>query len=120
MTVLTSNRTRELHDALKRRCLYHWIAHPDVERVAAIIRLRVPGMSSWLASRIARSVRVLRGFELYKPPGVAEAIDWARALHVLGASTLDQTAVRSTMSAVLKYEEDRAVAENSLAEVAGE
>ncbi|HET6500359.1 MAG TPA: MoxR family ATPase [Amycolatopsis sp.] len=120
LTVLTSNRTRELHDALKRRCLYHWIAHPDVERVAAIIRLRVPGVADWLAGRVARSVQRLRGLELYKPPGIAEAINWASALHVLGIEELDEPAVRRTMSAVLKYEEDRALAEGSLAEVAGD
>ncbi|MFD2420019.1 AAA family ATPase [Amycolatopsis pigmentata] len=120
LTVLTSNRTRELHDALKRRCLYHWITHPDTERVAAIIRLRVPGVADWLASRVARSVGRLRGLELYKPPGVAEAINWAGALHALGVSTLDADSARLTMSAVLKYEEDRARAEGSLAEVAGE
>ncbi|GAA5151374.1 hypothetical protein GCM10023214_02010 [Amycolatopsis dongchuanensis] len=109
--VLTSNRTRELHDALKRRCLYQWIAHPDADRVAAIIRLRVPEAEGWLAERVARSVRRLRGFDLAKPPGVAEAIDWAAALHVLGVRELDEDAVRHTLSAVVKYEEDRAVVE---------
>jgi MoxR-like ATPase len=120
LTVLTSNRTRELHDALKRRCLYHWITHPDVERVAAIIRLRVPGVADWLAGRVARSVERLRGLELYKPPGVAEAINWAAALRALDVSTLDADVARLTMSAVLKYEEDRARAEQRLAEVAGD
>jgi MoxR-like ATPase len=120
IAVLTSNRTRELHDALKRRCLYQWIAHPDVARVAAIIRLRVPGVAGWLAEEVARSVHRLRGLELYKPPGVAEAINWASALHVLGIETLDEPALRHTMSAVLKYEEDRAVAESAgLAKVVG-
>src|SRR5262245_55479367 len=102
IAVLTSNRTRELHDALKRRCLYQWIAHPGVDRVAAIIRLRVPGVPGWLAQRVARSVQTLRGLDLYKPPGVAEAIDWAAALHVLGVQALDEPAIRHTMSAVLK------------------
>ncbi|HJQ47875.1 MAG TPA: MoxR family ATPase [Amycolatopsis sp.] len=120
IAVLTSNRTRELHDALKRRCLYQWIGHPDVDRVAAIIRLRVPGVPDWLAPRVARSVRTLRGLELYKPPGVAEAINWAAALHVLGVEALDEPAIRHTMSAVLKYEEDRQAAEAALAEVAGD
>ncbi|GAB3570179.1 MoxR family ATPase [Amycolatopsis endophytica] len=120
VVVLTSNRTRELHDALKRRCLYHWIAHPGVEQVAAIIRLRVPGADEWLAARVARAVGRMRGFGLAKPPGVAEAISWASALHVLGASAVDGPAVRRTLSAVLKYEEDRAVAVERLAEVVGE
>jgi MoxR-like ATPase len=109
IAVLTSNRTRDLHDALKRRCLYHWIAHPEVDRVAAIIRRRVPGAADWLAGRVARSVRRLRGLDLYKPPGVAEAISWAAALHVLGVETLDVEAAERTMSAVLKYDEDRVV-----------
>jgi MoxR-like ATPase len=118
IAVLTSNRTRDLHDALKRRCLYHWIAHPDTERVAAIIRRRVPGAADWLADRVAVSVRRLRGFELYKPPGIAEAISWAAALHVLGVEELDEATAERTMSAVLKYDEDRAaVAAAGLAQV---
>ncbi|MEU0467888.1 MoxR family ATPase [Amycolatopsis sp. NPDC006131] len=120
VVVLTSNRTRELHDALKRRCLYHWIAHPEVAQVAAIIRLRVPGAADWLASRVAWAVGRMRGFGLYKPPGVAEAISWASALQVLGVSVVDGPAVERTLSAVLKYEEDRAVAVERLAEVVGE
>ncbi|TVT30405.1 MoxR family ATPase, partial [Amycolatopsis rhizosphaerae] len=108
IAVLTSNRTRELHDALKRRCLYQWIAHPGPSRVAAIIRLRVPGVADWLAGQVARSVQRLRGLELYKPPGVAEAIDWAAALHALGVEALDEPALRHTLSALIKYEEDRA------------
>ncbi|NKQ53858.1 MoxR family ATPase [Amycolatopsis sp. K13G38] len=120
IAVLTSNRTRELHDALKRRCLYQWIAHPGVERVAEIIRLRVPGVEDWLAERVARSVHTLRGMELYKPPGVAEAINWAAALHVLGVRAFDEPALRHTMSAVLKYQEDQDLAKGVLAEVAGD
>ncbi|MGI6869874.1 AAA family ATPase [Amycolatopsis sp. 3B14] len=120
VVVLTSNRTRELHDALKRRCLYHWIAHPEVAQVAAIIRLRVPGVADWLAELVARAVGRMRGFGLYKPPGVAEAISWASALQVLGVAALDGPAVERTLSAVLKYEEDRAVAVERLAEVVGE
>ncbi|WAL64035.1 MoxR family ATPase [Amycolatopsis cynarae] len=120
IAVLTSNRTRELHDALKRRCLYQWIAHPGPARVAAIIRLRVPGVADWLAGQVARSVQRLRGLELYKPPGVAEAIDWAAALHALGVETLDEPALRHTLSALIKYEEDRAAVEKAgLAGVAG-
>jgi MoxR-like ATPase len=120
IAVLTSNRTRDLHDALKRRCLYHWIAHPGANRVAEIIRRRVPGVGAWLADHVAGAVDRLRGLELYKPPGVAEAISWAAALHVLGVAALDVEAAERTMSAVLKYEEDRgAVAGAALAEVLG-
>ncbi|MDT7728201.1 MAG: hypothetical protein QOI21_4777 [Actinomycetota bacterium] len=121
IAVLTSNRTRDLHDALKRRCLYHWIAHPEVDRVAAIIRRRVPAAADWLAESVAGSVRRLRGLDLYKPPGVAEAISWAAALHVLGVEALDVEAAERTMSAVLKYDEDRvAVAARGLAGVVGD
>jgi MoxR-like ATPase len=121
IAVLTSNRTRDLHDALKRRCLYHWIAHPEVDRVAAIIRRRVPAAADWLAESVAGSVRRLRGLDLYKPPGVAEAISWAGALHVLGVEALDVEAAERTMSAVLKYDEDRVtVAARGLAGVVGD
>jgi MoxR-like ATPase len=106
VVVLTSNRTRDLHDALKRRCLYHWIAYPETERVAAIIRTRVPDAADWLADRVAVAVHRLRGQPLTKPPGVAEAINWANALRVLGVSTLDEPAIASTIGAVLKYPED--------------
>jgi MoxR-like ATPase len=104
--VLTSNRTRDLHDALKRRCLYHWIDYPDVSRVAAIIRRRVPEASVRLAGQVATGVARLRGLDLAKPPGVAEAISWATALRVLGADELDADAARQTMGTVLKYAED--------------
>jgi MoxR-like ATPase len=106
VVVLTSNRTRDLHDALKRRCLYHWIDYPDTERVAAIIRRRVPQTSEQLAAQVAAGVARLRGLDLAKPPGVAEAISWARALQVLGAAELDAAGARQTMGAVLKYAED--------------
>jgi MoxR-like ATPase len=106
VVVLTSNRTRDLHDALKRRCLYHWIAYPSVDRVADIIRRRVPEGAAWLAPRIADAVARLRGLGLTKPPGVAEAINWATALHVLGVSTVDSAAVASTLGVVVKYAED--------------
>jgi MoxR-like ATPase len=104
--VLTSNRTRDLHDALKRRCLYHWIAYPETDRVAAIIRARVPAAGGWLAGRVAVAVDRLRGLQLTKPPGVAEAINWAGALHALGMSTIDDHAIESTLGAVIKYPED--------------
>src|SRR5206468_6776996 len=89
VVVVTSNRTRELHDALKRRCLYHWIDFPDLEREVEIIRLRAPGVSEALAHSVAATVARLRELDLVKPPGVAEAIDWAQALALLGAESLD-------------------------------
>jgi MoxR-like ATPase len=106
VVVLTSNRTRDLHDALKRRCLYHWIEYPDTARVAAIIRRRVPATSEVLAGQVARGVSRLRDLDLAKPPGVAEAISWAGALKVLGAASLDGAAAGRTAGAVLKYSED--------------
>jgi MoxR-like ATPase len=108
--VLTSNRTRDLHDALKRRCLYHWIAHPAPDRVAEIVRRRVPGSEGWLAERVATAVGRFRGLDLQKPPGVAEAVNWAAALQVLGVTDLDAAAAGRTLGAVLKYEEDAQVA----------
>jgi MoxR-like ATPase len=104
--VLTSNRTRELHDALKRRALYHWIGHPSVEREIAIVRLRVPGIPERLAVEAAAFVRGLRGLDLAKPPGVAETIDWAMALDALGRRELDAEVVQQTLGSVLKYHED--------------
>ena len=104
--VLTSNRTRDLHDALKRRCLYHWIDYPDEQRVAAIIRRRVPATGEMLAEQVARGVARLRDLDLAKPPGVAEAISWAQALQVLGTNGLDRGAAERTAGAVLKYSED--------------
>jgi MoxR-like ATPase len=106
VVVLTSNRTRDLHDALKRRCLYHWIDYPDTSRVAEIIRRRVPATSEVLAGQVAQGVARLRGLDLAKPPGVAEAISWAGALNVLGAASLDDAAASQTAGAVLKYSED--------------
>jgi MoxR-like ATPase len=106
VVVLTSNRTRDLHDALKRRCLYHWIGYPDPERVAAIIRRRVPAATDRLAGQVAESVRRLRGLDLTKPPGIAEAVNWATALGVFGESELTPAAAERTMSTVLKYSED--------------
>jgi MoxR-like ATPase len=106
VVVLTSNRTRDLHDALKRRCLYHWIEYPDSERVAAIIRRRVPAAAAPLAAEVARGVARLRGMDLAKPPGVAEAISWAEALTVLGANHIDQASAAQTAGVVLKYSED--------------
>jgi MoxR-like ATPase len=104
--VLTSNRTRELHDALKRRCLYHWIGHPALEREIEIVKVRVPGVPSRLAAQAAAFVRGLRRLDLAKPPGVAETIDWARALTALGRQELDAEVVEQTLGSVLKYHED--------------
>jgi MoxR-like ATPase len=104
--VLTSNRTRELHDALKRRCLYHWIGHPSLEREIEIVKVRVPGVPVRLAAQAAAFVRGLRRLDLAKPPGVAETIDWARALMALGRQELDAEVVEQTLGSVLKYHED--------------
>jgi MoxR-like ATPase len=107
IVVLTSNRTRDVHDALKRRCLYHWIEHPDFERELAIVRVRAPQVADALARDVAAAVEVLRGLELYKPPGVAETIDWAEALGTLGSARLDEAAVDATLGTILKYREDQ-------------
>ena len=107
LVVLTSNRTRDLHDALKRRCLYHWIDYPDAVREVAIVRRRVPEAALTLAVDVAAAVRRLRGDDLQKPPGVAEAIDWVGALRLLGVERLDATAADRTLGAVLKYREDQ-------------
>jgi MoxR-like ATPase len=106
VVVLTSNRTRDLHDALKRRCLYHWIEYPGVERVAEIIRRRVRGANGSLATQVAGGISRLRDLDLVKPPGVAEAISWASALSILGVTELDEAAAERTAGAVLKYAED--------------
>ncbi|HEY3613103.1 MAG TPA: MoxR family ATPase [Gaiellales bacterium] len=106
VVILTSNRTRELHDALKRRCLYHWIGHPALEREIAIVRARVPGVPERLAAEAAAFVEQLRGSDLAKLPGVAETIDWTQALVALGQEELDAAVVDATLGSVLKYHED--------------
>jgi MoxR-like ATPase len=106
VVILTSNRTRELHDALKRRCLYHWIGHPALDREVAIVRARVPGVPERLAREAAAFVGRLRELDLAKVPGVAETIDWAQALAALGEQELDAGVVDATLGAVLKYHED--------------
>jgi MoxR-like ATPase len=118
--VITSNRTRELHDALKRRCLFHWIDFPDIEREVEIIRLRAPGVSEALARSVAEAIGRLRGLDLVKPPGAAEAIDWAQALALLGADGADGAAARETIGWAVKNREDLARAEPVLADVLGE
>jgi MoxR-like ATPase len=107
VVVITSNRTRDVHDALKRRCLYHWVDQPGFEREVAIVRLRAPEVAEPLARQVAAAVEAIRGIGLYKPPGVAETIDWAQALARLGRSTLDEASVGVTLGTVLKYREDQ-------------
>ncbi|MBM3800492.1 MAG: MoxR family ATPase [Actinobacteria bacterium] len=107
IVVLTSNRTRDVHDALKRRCLYHWVEHPSFDREVEIVRRRVTDVSDQLARQVAALTETMRGLHLYKPPGIAETIDWATALARLGASTIDESLVRATLGTVLKYREDQ-------------
>lgn len=104
--VLTSNRTREIHDALKRRCLYHWLDYPDAAREWDIVRLKVPEAAESLSRQVVAFVQALRGADLFKPPGVAETLDWARALTALDAIALNPETVRATLGALLKYQED--------------
>lgn len=106
LVILTSNRTREVHDALKRRCLYHWVQHPSLEREVAILRRRLPDVTRALAVQVATAVGRLRDSDLLKPPGVAESIDWAMALRALGCRELDPQSAAMTLGAVLKYRED--------------
>ena len=106
--VITSNRTRDVHDALKRRCLYHWVDHPGFEREVAIISARAPGVDGGLARQVAAAVEEFRALGLYKPPGVAESIDWAVALGRLGSTELTEATLDATIGAVLKYREDQA------------
>jgi len=107
--VLTSNRTRDLHDAVKRRCLYQWIDYPTPEREVEIVRRRVPAASAQLAVQVADAISRMRGSDVQKPPGVAEAIDWVSALTVLGVAELDAAAIDRTLGSVLKYSEDQEV-----------
>ena len=115
--IITSNRTRELHDALKRRCLYHWIDYPDLEREVEIIKLRVPGVSEKLARAVATAVARLRGIDLIKPPGAAEAIDWAQALTILGADSASDGAAHETLGWVIKNHDDLRRVEEALPEL---
>ncbi len=121
VVVLTSNRTRELHDALKRRCFYHWLDHPSFAREVEIVRTRLPEVSERLARQVTAAVQALRREDLLKPPGVAETLDWAAALTVLGAERLDADIVARTLGSVLKYREDqqRAVSLDLQAVLAG-
>ena len=107
VVVITSNRTRDLHDALKRRCFYHWVEHPNVEREVEIIRIRAPKVSLLLAEEVAKAAAFLRDMDLYKPPGVAETIDWAEALVTIGVDDLDEDSVDETLGTLIKYREDQ-------------
>ena len=107
VAVLTSNRTREVHDALKRRCLYFYIDHPSLEREVEIVRIRVPGAEENLTRQVAVAVQGLRNMNLYKPPGVAETLDWTEALVALGAKELDEALIEATLGSVVKYREDQ-------------
>jgi MoxR-like ATPase len=118
--VVTSNRTRELHDALKRRCLYHWIDHPELEREIQIVRVRAPHVSEALARDVAAAVLRLREMDLAKLPGVAETIDWANALSFLGAERLDPSIAADTLGAVVKDHEDQQLVTARLADVVGD
>ena len=106
VVVITSNRTREIHDALKRRCIYQWIDYPGFEREAAIVRLKSPGIDSALADDLAKAMQALRTMDLFKPPGVAETLDWAAALQVLGRTQLNPETADDTLGVILKYQED--------------
>lgn len=106
VVVITSNRTREIHDALKRRCLYHWLDYPTVEREVEILRLRMPGVDGILARQLALAMADLRSLDLFKPPGVAETLDWAAALKLLNADQLEPVVIDETLGAILKYRED--------------
>jgi MoxR-like ATPase len=119
LVVITSNRTREVHDALKRRCLYHWVPHPDFAREVAIVRRRIPDAAEQLVQDVAGAVAMLREAKLLKPPGVAETIDWTQALHVLGVRRLDAATAEATLGAALKYREDLVRVQRELAELLG-
>jgi MoxR-like ATPase len=106
IVIVTSNRTRDVHDALKRRCLYHWVEHPDLDREVAVVRSRIPEVDEVLARQVAALTAELREFGLYKPPGVAETIDWTQALLALGRSEMTAESASVTLGAVLKYRED--------------
>jgi MoxR-like ATPase len=120
ITVITSNRTREVHDALKRRCLYHWVGHPDPDRETAILRARLPEVSERLTAQVAQTVARLRRLDLVKPPGVAEAIDWASALYVLGTDLLTTSLAEATLGVAIKVREDLDRVRPQLAALVGE
>jgi MoxR-like ATPase len=106
IVVITSNRTREIHDAVKRRCIYHWIDYPTVDREIAILKTKSPNPSDDLSRQLAEAMRRLRDMDLFKPPGVAETVDWAMALQVLGETQLAPEVIDATLGVIVKYEED--------------
>jgi MoxR-like ATPase len=114
VVVVTSNRTREVHDALKRRCLYHWINYPSFETEYQIVLLKVPGVSAQLAVQVTRVVQELRRADLYKPPGVAETLDWANALLAMGTQEIDEAGINDTLGVLLKYQDDVQRAQGAL------
>ena len=118
LVVLTSNRTRELHDALKRRCLYHWVGFPSPEREVEIILVRAPGVSEILARKVVEAINRLRALDLAKPPGVAETLDWVATLDVLGEPVLDARTIEDTLGAVIKERDDLDVVRDNLEEIA--
>ncbi len=117
LVILTSNRTRELHDALKRRCLYHWIDYPPADREVEIVLLKEPGIGVALTRKVVAAVNRLRELDLAKPPGVAETIDWARTLHFLGETDLDQAAASDTLGSVVKERDDLELVRENLADI---
>ena len=119
IVVLTSNRTRELHDALKRRCLYHWIDYPTAEREEEIVRTRIPDVSAVLAAKTVAAVHRLRGLDLDKPPGVAETLDWVAALQTIGADDLDGQIAADTLGSVVKNREDLEVVQSRMGQILG-
>jgi MoxR-like ATPase len=118
LVVLTSNRTRELHDALKRRCIYHWVGYPSAEREIEIVLVRAPGVSETLTRKVVAAVHRLREFDLAKPPGVAETIDWVRTLEVLGETELDERVAADTLGSVIKERDDLELVQANLREIA--
>ncbi|MBT5851895.1 MAG: MoxR family ATPase, partial [Acidimicrobiaceae bacterium] len=120
LVILTSNRTRELHDALKRRCLYHWIGYPTIDEEVAIITLRSPDVPEVLARKVVEAVNRLRGMDLAKPPGVAETLDWVEALGVIGSTDLDVDTARDTLGSVIKDRDDLEEVTGGLAAVVGD
>jgi MoxR-like ATPase len=120
LVILTSNRTRELHDALKRRCLYHWIGFPTLEREVEIVKVRAPGVSDTLAHKVVAAVHRLRALDMAKPPGVAETLDWVAALEVVGGDVLDRAHAADTLGAVVKDRDDLDLVHDHLASVVGD
>jgi MoxR-like ATPase len=120
VVILTSNRTRELHDALKRRCLYHWVGYPSAEREVEIIQVRAPEASEALARKVVEAVNRLRSLDLAKPPGIAETLDWVATLNVLGREQLDPQTVEDTLGAVIKERDDLETVMGRLEELAAD